>query len=235
MTAKWLVGILITSTFWVQDFEDKHAQDRFRIDPATHKITSINGETVEQTVLLTIDDTPMVDTTQLILEILSKYNVQAIFFINGYLFEDQEPMKEMVKEIHRRGHLIGNHSWSHTSFDELDSTETVQEIEKLQNKVEELVGYRPHYFRPPYGQHNDYLMDILADMNMQATNWTLMSYDWNFDETDDPDEIVELTLDQLHDGANMLFHDRKVSVKALERLLDKLIGRGYEFVLPEHP
>ena len=204
-----------------------------KVDQETHKLISPDGSPAENQILLTIDDSPMARSTGKILEILDRHDVPALFFINGYLIENQPGSEDLIKKIDRKGHLVGNHTWNHSNLAELDSTETFEEINSLQEKIEELIGYKPYYFRPPYGDHNDYLRALMDDMNMQSMNWSAMSFDWNYKDTDDPDEIVELTMQQVHHGANILFHDRKISAKAVDRVIEKLHAEGYEFVLPD--
>lgn len=227
-----LVGALIFSVAPGFSFLQMHD---YVVDPETNKLQIAENGEPEKTLLITIDDAPVSQSTPKMLEVLDRHDVRALFFLNGYLFDDRDDKKELVREIHRKGHLLGNHTWSHISLTKLDSLETVEEIQKLQTKVEDIVGYRPFYFRPPYGEHNEYLWGIMHELNMQAINWSLMSFDWNFEDTDEPDDIVELTLDQVHDGANMLFHDRRISAKALDKVLNELIDQGYRFVLPAHP
>lgn len=215
--------------------EDRQTGSDFKIDQDSDKLVTKNGEPAENTVLITIDDAPRGESTLKILDILDDHDVKALFFLNGYLIEDQREREMLVKEIDQRGHLLGNHTWSHSNLTELDSTETHYEIHRLQELVEDIVGYQPHFFRPPYGEHNTYLWAMIEEFNMQTMNWSAMSFDWNYEDDDEPDEIIELSLQQLHDGANYLFHDRKISASALDRFLTEINELGYDTAIPEHP
>ncbi len=221
--------------FSVAAMEHLQTESDYAIDRDSNKLISQDGKPAERTVLLTIDDTPRGESTYKILDILDEHDAKALFFVNGYLIEDQWERERLVKEIDRRGHLIGNHTWSHTNLTDLDSIETHYEITKLQDLIEELVGYQPRFFRPPYGEHNSYLWGMMREMDMQSMNWSAMSFDWNYDDEDDPDEIIELSLHQIHDGANYLFHDRKISALAIDRFLTKLDELGYQVDIPAHP
>lgn len=62
-------------------------------------------------VLLTFDDGPKEEKmiTSLI-DTLDKHNAKAIFFVNGYRVKSHP---ELLKLIHERGQIVGNHAWDH--------------------------------------------------------------------------------------------------------------------------
>jgi peptidoglycan/xylan/chitin deacetylase (PgdA/CDA1 family) len=64
-------------------------------------------------VALTFDDGPLRPYTQPVLDALVAHCTKATFFIVGRMVV-ADP--EMVKEIARRGHTIGTHTWSHQNF-----------------------------------------------------------------------------------------------------------------------
>src|SRR5690606_5600589 len=92
----------------------------------------------KKVVLLTFDDGPK-DQEMLttMLDILDKHEAKAIFFVNGYRVK-QKP--ELLKLIHERGQIIGNHSWDHINLKH-ESTEKIdQQIGDVQDIVEQLIG-----------------------------------------------------------------------------------------------
>ena len=44
------------------------------------------------------------------IDTLDKHDAKAIFFVNGYRAKEHP---ELLKLIHDRGQIIGNHSWDH--------------------------------------------------------------------------------------------------------------------------
>jgi len=66
--------------------------------------------TTRREVWLTIDDGPDPQDTPKILNLLSQYRVRATFFLIGKRAA-QHP--ELVREILRQGHTIGNHTFTH--------------------------------------------------------------------------------------------------------------------------
>ena len=57
--------------------------------------------------MLTFDDGPNGSHTASLLDILKRYELQAIFFVIG---EHAEEYPDLVRRIHDEGHEIGNHT-----------------------------------------------------------------------------------------------------------------------------
>jgi peptidoglycan/xylan/chitin deacetylase (PgdA/CDA1 family) len=180
----------------------------------------------EKFVLLTIDDTPTGKSTNQILDILDEYNAKAIFFVNGHYAKRN---LELLKEIKNRGHIIGNHTWWHI-YIRKESPETVhEEIVGLSNFIEEHLGERPVYFRPPFGQNSDVSLKIIKEEGMQTMNWSNGSLDW---ELKTPEAITKQVMDNIKNGDNILFHDKQITADALKDILPQLQNKGFQFVLP---
>ncbi len=189
-------------------------------------IKPINKDDDEKVVLLTFDDSPAGDSTQAILDLLDKYNAKAVWYINGY-YADKN--RELLKDIHNKGHIIGNHTWWHENLKKLDPEKTRQEIVSINDLVEEVTGVRPTYFRAPFGVYSDEAKKVLKEENMQYMNWTWGSLDW---ELKTAEEIEKNVIDHVHNGANILFHDKRITADALENILQALTEEDYKFVLP---
>lgn len=66
----------------------------------------------KKSILLTFDDGPDEVNTPKMLDLLDQYKAKAAFFMIGDRIV-QHP--NLVKEIHQRGHIVGNHSYSHSN------------------------------------------------------------------------------------------------------------------------
>ena len=90
--------------------------------------------------------------TAQILDILSQYNVKATFFVTG---KEDEASKILYRRIVDEGHTIALHSYSHRYSEIYESEEIFwEDINKLQNLLEETVGFRPTIMRFPGGSSN---------------------------------------------------------------------------------
>ena len=93
------------------------------------------GKKTENSVYLTFDDGPHEKASE-ILDILLKYNTKATFFCIGKQIEKHP---EILKRILSEGHIIGNHSYSHSKWNGFFSTQKkVSEIEQTNTLVSKL-------------------------------------------------------------------------------------------------
>lgn len=81
------------------------------------------------------------DQTMRILDLLDEYNAKATFFLVG-IWVDKYP--ELVKEIHDRGHEIGNHSSKHPHMTKISESRMRQELSDMAEKLEAITGEKPN-------------------------------------------------------------------------------------------
>lgn len=156
------------------------------------------------------------DKTMQILDILDKYEVKATFFLVGF-WVDKFP--ELVQEIHKRGHLIGNHSTNHPHFNTLSEADMVLEVETTAKKITELTGEEVKFFRAPYGEYNDTLLRNLDGMGVKCIQWTEDSLDW---KGLSGSQITERILKTVKSGSVILCHNNSDHI--LDALPTLLLG-----------
>ncbi|CAM3777552.1 polysaccharide deacetylase family protein [Cohnella lubricantis] len=200
-----------------------------------YDIVPIDKETTNsKVVLLTFDDGPKAEETlKPILDTLDKHHAKAIFFVNGYRVKAHP---ELLQEIDERGHTVGNHSWDHIMLGK-EKPETIREqIEKVQNIVEEVIGKKPVFFRPPNASGNEYTHSIAKENGLLYMTWSDGSLDWEMTGDKIKDKtaaIIKNVNDLLHPGSNILMHELPWTGEALDALLTDLEQKGYSFVDPE--
>ncbi|WP_156857998.1 polysaccharide deacetylase family protein [Oceanobacillus sp. AG] len=193
----------------------------------------------ENVVLLTIDDAPAEYALEMA-ETLQDLEAGAIFFVNGHFLDTPEE-EEALRQLHEMGFPIGNHTYNHPLIPDLPEEEQKEEIVSLNDRVEEIIGERPKFFRAPNGMNTDYSEQIVADEGMILMNWTY-GYDY-FEPYMDADKLAEAMISGegpevdvdyslLKPGANLLMHDREWTNEALERIVNGLRDSGYEIVDP---
>ena len=110
------------------------------------------GSRKGKSVSLSFDDGPDPVLSPEILDVLKKYKVPAGFFLIGKKISGNEAL---VKRICEEGHIIGNHSFSHSNlWDFMSSEKMAADIEKTVSAIRDVTGKSPRYFRPPYGVIN---------------------------------------------------------------------------------
>ncbi|MFT9600828.1 polysaccharide deacetylase family protein [Mesobacillus sp.] len=185
----------------------------------------------EKIVLLTIDDAPDKNALEMA-KTLKDLNVKAIFFVNGHFLDTPEE-GEVLKQIHQMGFPIGNHTYNHKSLRELSEEQQRKEIVDLNDRVEELIGERPQFFRAPFGMNTDYSKQLAADEKMLLMNWTY-GYDWEKDyQSKEALADIMVNTPLLRNGANLLMHDRQWTSAALGNIVKGLQNKGYKIVDPE--
>ena len=88
----------------------------------------------------------VVANTQRILRQLSRHNVQATFFVLGWV-ADRYP--QLVHEIHRSGHEIGSHSYWHRLIYDLSPEEFRDDLRRSRDVLENLIGTPVTAYRGP--------------------------------------------------------------------------------------
>ncbi|WP_340030764.1 polysaccharide deacetylase family protein [Paenibacillus sp. FSL K6-1122] len=181
-------------------------------------------------VLLTFDDGPKEEKmiTSLI-DTLDKHNAKAIFFVNGYRVKSHP---ELLKLIHDRGQIVGNHAWDHEDLKKMSNAEAAKQVTDVQKIVKDTIGEEPQFFRPPFGSGNDALKAAVKKNGMLYMTWSNGSLDWDKSTKDNPEKVIQNVLDQLNPGSNILMHELPWTVEALDELLTKLEKKGYSFVDP---
>jgi len=181
-------------------------------------------------VWLTLDDGPDPATTPQILDLLDAHGALAGFFLIG---EKARQHPELVREIARRGHLIGNHSQTHpvASFWALRPTRIWQEVAGCQETLTQILGTAPVWFRPPVGHHNLFLAPPLQALGLTLAMWDCRGYDGV--EKNVPLILRRIAKD-LRPGSIILLHDAtSVCTEVLVGTLRLFQERGLKAGLPE--
>lgn len=172
--------------------EEENAENQepiYYIDEETAAIHPID-DADENVVLLTIDDAHDEYALEMA-ETLQEKDAKAIFFVNGHFIEDEEG-QEALKTIHEMGFPIGNHTYSHPVIPEIPEDEQTEEIISLNDKIEEIIGERPQFFRAPHGANSDHSREVVKEEGMVLMNWTY-GFDY-FEEYRDADKLKEATI-----------------------------------------
>lgn len=160
----------------------------------------LKGSPYSKKVAITFDDGPDYYYTVKILDILKHENVPATFFVTG---KNAEKYPEVLKRIHREGHVIGNHSWNHPDFSKLSLDEVKQEISQTEELFQQLLQISPTFVRPPFGAMNDQLRQYIQQSPYTVIHWSIDTKDW----TEKPaEEIMEVVRKELKGGDILLFH-----------------------------
>ncbi|MCG0277358.1 MAG: polysaccharide deacetylase family protein [Thermanaeromonas sp.] len=182
--------------------------------------------TSEKKVAFSFDATWGAEHTPKLLEVLRQHNVRTTFFLTNIWLEKYP---DMAKKIAAEGHEIGLHSATHPHFTSLSEEQMEQELRENHRLVEEVTGYKPELFRPPFGDYNDTVIRVVQRLGYKAIQWDVDSLDWQ--EHLSAEEIYQRVLKGIKPGSIVLFHNNgKHTATVLGPLLEKLKAEGYQIV-----
>lgn len=184
----------------------------------------------ERRVALTFDDGPDLQRTPAVLDLLARQGVRATFFVVG---ARAEAHPELVRRMVAEGHVVGNHSYTHSWRFPLRSLgRTVEELRRTGEVLHRITGRQPRLFRPPFGVTNPTIARAVRRLGLDPVGWSIRSLDTMGQS---PERVAARILRRLHPGAVILLHDRCAGSERLVGLLvEGLRSRGLEPVtLPE--
>jgi peptidoglycan-N-acetylglucosamine deacetylase len=187
--------------------------------------TIVAVDTQKKEVALTFDDGPHPESTPRLLDVLSKYDAKATFFMLGVM---ANKYPDLVKKVAEGGHEIGNHSWDHASLPNIPAHE--MEAQLMQTK-KLLAPFGQSLMRPPFGHQNfwTYLLSRLC--GYKVVTWNMVAEDWL---NKDADWLTGKVLQKLKPGSIILYHDslyyafedeyrnREATIGGVEMLFKKL-------------
>ncbi len=221
--------LLLIMVFILAGFGIPIKKDRFFYEQRGEIVWEV--PTDDKIIALTFDDGPFPKTTDMILDLLKKYNAKATFFVLG---NKVERYPETIKREIAEGHEVANHTFNHVYFQRSISQATIrEEIVRTEKALEALTGKKPQLFRPPGGYYNEHSIAIAKTLGYTTIMWS-----WHQDTNDwkspGVNKIVNKVLNNARNGDIVLLHDyipgSMQTVKALDTILDELTKRGYAFV-----
>lgn len=184
------------------------------------------GRPAAHQLVLTFDDGPDPENTPEILDILSREHVPATFFLIG---ENAVRYPALVNREIREGHVVGNHTLTHSIAD-YGSAWDREELIGDDRIIRAAADYGTRLFRMPYGDPDSNALAVLEaqQLGYLVVNYDVDTNDWQYK----PGQTVPLPkLDGkghvvlMHDGGA----DRAATIKLLPRLIAEAKADGYTF------
>lgn len=176
---------------------------------------------VEKAVYLTFDDGPHPEVTPFVLDVLKRFEVNATFFLLG---KNAVKHPELVTNIRKAGHTIGNHGMQHLNGWSTSTENYISDV--LEGKK----ATRSRVFRPAYGR-----LTIQQYRKLKSENrivfWDVISGD--FDQSIETTKVVDNVMHNVIKGSVVVFHDSEKAFKhlktALSEVIQQLAENGYRF------
>ncbi|MDE7078515.1 MAG: polysaccharide deacetylase family protein, partial [Clostridia bacterium] len=116
----------------------------------------------------------------------------------------------------------------HLNMSTLSREKIHSELDYVNEKVKELTGVQPKFFRPPFGDYNNTLLEVVEEKNMIGIQWTVDSLDWKGLSAT---EILSRVTSGVKNGSIILFHNNSDNIlEALPLVIANLKNQGYKMV-----
>tara|TARA_R110002073_G_scaffold108336_5_gene243499 strand:+ start:78216 stop:78836 length:621 start_codon:yes stop_codon:yes gene_type:complete len=176
----------------------------------------------QKEIYLTFDDGPTPEITDFVLEQLEKFNAKATFFCIG---KNVKCHHDTYKQILKRGHSIGNHTFNHLNGYKTKNTSYIDNTNQASAHI------HSELFRPPYGKLKSSQGKELRKQGYKIIMWDVLSGD--FDTSITPEKCLKNVLENTTNGSIIVMHDSVKSKEkifyALPRILEHFTKKGIEF------
>lgn len=128
-------------------------------------------------VILSYDDGRTEDRQ--LVQLMNKYGLKGTFHLNsnklgtlGYL--NRAEIKQLFT-----GHEVSVHSANHPNLNTLSKIDVVYEIAEDRRALERLVGYPVRGMAYPFGNYNDFVIDVISGLGIEYARTVEDSYNFN--------------------------------------------------------
>jgi len=184
------------------------------------------GSKDRKAIAITFDDGPMKDFTPKVLDILKENNAPAAFVLIG---KNIEGNGGLVRRMLYEGHLIGNHSYSHSYWFSLNSSKNIYwDLKHCDEEIFRETRKWVKFFRPPYGVINPMVKAAIEKGNYHCIGWSVRTYDT---VAKSREQLLAKSLKNLKNGDIILFHDwGQYTIGILSDFIKEARARGFEIV-----
>jgi peptidoglycan/xylan/chitin deacetylase (PgdA/CDA1 family) len=195
------------------------------------------GNSTTKQIALTFDDGPNDPHTLHLLDVLARHNVRATFFMIGRYVRQRS---DIAAEVAQRGHVIGNHTFTHPLLTIQSMSCIRDEITHCSAALTDAVGEHSNLFRPPWGGRRPGVFSLSRQLGLEPVMWNVTGYDWNAPSAHYIEQKVARRIRGgavvlLHDGGHAAFGaDRSKTVEVVDRIITRYKAGNYSFAtIPE--
>ena len=176
-------------------------------------------------IALTFDDGPNTVITPEVLDTLEENGAVGTFFLIAQNITPESA--EVVRRAKAMGCDIENHSLTHGFMNQMTEEEIRAEVQACTDKIVEITGEAPRFFRPPFIAVNRLMydtIDLAFICGVGCEDWV---------PTVTARERIDRVLAAAEDGQIVLLHDmqwNRNTADALKVIVPELKKRGFRFV-----
>ncbi|KAF8993114.1 carbohydrate esterase family 4 protein [Hymenopellis radicata] len=122
--------------------------------------------TKPNTVAITFDD---------IVNTLNEAGAKATFFFIGCIYDGDN--MERIRYAYNNGHQVASHTWAHEDLTTLTWDQLHDEMWRVEQALQRIVGASPAFMRPPYGNYNKLVREAAEARGQKVIIWDFDSED----------------------------------------------------------
>ena len=174
-------------------------------------------------VVLSFDDGPNNDTSPMLLDVLRRHGISALFFHVGVNINERKLMHRFMQE----GHCVGVHTMHHAHLTTLSLADAKREIDDAVQVFHNVTGEHPYFFRPPYGEISGQLIEYTNLSGMASFKWDYDSSDWKIHH-----DLASQIGGKLHTHGILLLHEYPWTTEQAESIIQTIMSHGFDIVHP---
>lgn len=183
-----------------------------------------HGDQTRNRIAITIDDWWDPELLPDFLDVARDNGIKLTLYPVGVNLKESD--RDLWLRVIAEGHEIGNHSNTHTSFEDLSRDRVERQLKNMENNLEKALGqeYTVNTLRYPFGagRHKgtrSSLAKAVADAGyIHVVLWDI--------DTTDPKQILR----KVKNGSIILLHSNRKDLRTMKAILPTLKERGYEMV-----
>ncbi len=155
------------------------------------------------------------------LDTLDANNIKITFFIGGSW---AKRFPHVVTELARRGHELGNHTYSHPHPNTLSKEKNKEQILRAEELITELTQIKTTLYAPPYGEYNDTVLSAANELGYTTIMWSIDTIDW---QRPPAEVLISRVMKKITNDSIILMHPTAPTAKALPELIQQIKSKGY--------
>ena len=109
------------------------------------------------------------------------------------------------------------------SFDQ-----NIEDMKKCNELISNIRGEEIRYYRGPYGEYNNTVIEAAKSLEMQVIQWDIDTLDYTGKT---PDEMCKRIKEKIRNGSiNLMHNDTKHTAEGLNQIIRTIKDLGYEIV-----
>lgn len=191
----------------------------------------VRGPRGRSEIAITFDAGANAECFEDLIAALAATHVHSTFFITGNWAQRN---RECAEAITKHGHEVGNHTWNHFDLTKQSDEIVREEISRAEILLSEISGQSPRpRWRAPYGERDNRVLRIAANLGYRSIYWTIDSLD-----SVEPRKTAQFLIDRITgksdselDGAIVLMHvGERSTADSLPPIIANLQARGFHLV-----